>query len=100
MWQLPKFYERNRDPALRDLATALNSGMLTLLLGAGVSRFFGLGDWVDLTRSTCREIRRRTGDRALGWRDIDNTWSGDQLLLRMSLAKRTLNNEAVFKKIV
>lgn len=100
MWQLPKYYERNRDPAIRDLATALNSGMLTLLLGAGVSRFFGLGDWVDLTRSTCKEIRRRTGDRGLGWRDIDKTWSGEQLLLRMSLAKRTLNNDAVLKKIV
>ena len=74
--------------------------MLTLLLGAGVSKYFGLGDWINITKSTCREIGKRTGDRNLRWRDINNTWTGEQLLLRLALAKRTLRNERSFKEIV
>lgn len=100
MWRDPQFYERNRDPALRDIATALNSGMVTLLIGAGVSQYFGLGDWVTVTRATCREIRSATGVRDLRWRDIDSSWTGEQLLLRMALAKRTLRNDRAFKRIV
>jgi hypothetical protein len=100
MWRNPQFYERNRDPALRDLATALNSGMVTLLLGAGVSQYFGLGNWVDVTKATCKEIRRIKGGKELRWKDIDSTWTGEQLLLRLALAKRTLQNERKFKEVV
>jgi hypothetical protein len=100
MWQTPEYYERNRDPALRDLAIGLNNGMLTLLLGAGISRFFGLGDWVTLARETCKKIRSHTGDVTLKWRDIDGSCNGEELLLRMASAKRALGNEKAFKKIV
>lgn len=97
-WESAEFYERNREPALKDIAAALKKGELSLMLGAGCSAPMHLPTWPDLARSCCKEVA--TKGIKVECDDITDDWPGEKLFMRMATARRLLNNDADFLAIV
>jgi len=55
-WEDVVAYGDDPDAALRDLSQGLHSGELALLLGAGVSKPFGLPGWATLVRACLEDV--------------------------------------------
>jgi hypothetical protein len=98
-WKPPELYERNNDAAIKDLAIGLRQGQISLLLGAGCSFRMALPSWPQLVRRCCEEI---AGLRAgkVAFDDIKDDWPGEKMLMRMALARRSLNDEARYRDII
>ena len=77
-WETPEYYARHRDDVVCDLAEALKSEILGLMVGAGASQGLDLPAWHDLVANCCA-----TSPGKIETTGIDANSSGDELLLRM-----------------
>jgi hypothetical protein len=81
-WETPDFYERHNDLAIRDLAAALRTGALSLMVGSGISKDLKLPLWHELVATCC--------DKAgIDNKGINANSTGDSLLLRMESVRQS-----------
>lgn len=98
-WKTPEFYERNPDIAVKDLGAGLREGQISLMLGAGCSLPMKLPSWPDLVRQCCEQISV-VSSGGVDSKDIDANWSGEKLLMRMSRARKVLDDDRRYIEII
>lgn len=87
-WDTPDYYVRHRDDVVRDLAEALRTEILCLMVGAGASHKLNLPLWHELVAACCT-----VSPGKIDVTGIDENSSGDQLLLRMQRVRESFKGD-------